>query len=179
MSNWLVAEGVCAGLALIIVLVRCLIVFPIRVSGNSMLSTLHDGDFLVAWHTRHYRRKDIVICHYPGRWMIRWGKLRLRRQCFVKRIIGLPGETVEIVNGEVYVSGSRIRERYLDPDHTRFKTRMRPRKLGPDEYFVLGDNRDSSNDSRRIGPIKANMLVGRVGSVFYPLEHRKDLGEGT
>lgn len=161
-----------AGAAAVIVLVRCLIVFPTRVSGSSMLSTLHDNDFIVVRHTRRFRRRDIVICHYPGRW-VTWRKIRVRRELFVKRIIGLPGETIEIVDGEVYIGGSRIRERYLDAEHTRFKQRMKPRKLGPDEYFVMGDNRDSSNDSRRIGPIKAEMVVGRVTRVFYPQENQQ------
>lgn len=151
------------------VLVRLFVVFPVRVKGGSMLPTLRDGDMLLVQRTRHYHRRDIVICHYPKRW--RTKKRHLLRQNFVKRVIGLPGETIELRDGVIYISGSPIREHYLDPARSRHPRKMLPRKLGPDEYFVMGDNRDASNDSRSVGPIHAHMMVGHVIYRFSPSDH--------
>ena len=145
-----------------VVVLRVFFFFPVRVRGSSMDPTLRDGDLMLVRRTRRFRRRDVVICHYPKRW--RTKKMHLIRQQFVKRVIGLPGETIEIRDGLIYINGSLIREHYLDPNHNRHPRDLPPRKLGPQEYFVFGDNRDISHDSRRIGPIRANMLIGRV---FY------------
>ena len=163
-------------LLLVVLAVRQYVGMPIRVKGNSMLSTLHSGEVLlvsrVALHTRGIQRGDVVICHYPGRYWDRW---RLVRQSFVKRVVGLPGETVEIIEGVVHINGEPVEEPYLDERHTRRRASMPARILGDDEYFVLGDNRDSSNDSRRIGPIRSGDLVGVVTRVVWPLSARRPI----
>ena len=150
-------------------LIRLFVFFPVRVKGSSMLPTLKNGDLLLVRRTRHYRRRDVVICHYPRRW--RTKKKKWLRQNFVKRVIGLPGETIEIRDGVIYISGSLIREHYLDPARSRYPRNKPPRKLGPDEYYVLGDNRDASNDSRSVGPIRASMMVGRVFFRFSAVDN--------
>lgn len=157
-----------AALALAVIL-RLTVVEIARVKGSSMLPTLRTGEWLLVSRL-DYRlgqpgRGDVVICHYPGRYMDRW---KLIRQAFVKRVIGLPGETIGITDGVVHIGGEPLSEPYLDPMRNRFRRNMPDRTLGDDEYFVLGDNRDSSNDSRRIGPIPRSMLVGRVRRVIFP-----------
>lgn len=149
--------------------VRQFLFEPVRVKGSSMLPTLHTGQLLAvskaAYLTGEPQRGDVVICHYPNRYADPW---RLFRLYFVKRVIGLPGETVEIVEGVVHIDGQPLEEDYLDPARNRSRRSMDARTLGPDEYFVMGDNRDSSNDSRRVGPLPRDMLVGRVAGVLFP-----------
>ena len=140
-----------------------------HIKGRSMLPTLHDRDFALVWRLgyllRMPRRGDVVICHYPGRKMKR---LPLLPQAFVKRVIGLPGDTLEWVEGELLLNGEVLPEPYLDPARCRFLRSRLPVTLGPDEYFVLGDNRDSSNDSRSVGPLHRRAIRGRVVCVLFP-----------
>ncbi len=141
------------------------------VRGNSMKPTLLSGEALfvstLAYKTGDPERHDIVICHYPGRYIRGFKHIRIP-QHFVKRIIGLPGETVEIIEGVVHINGEPLDEPYLSPAHTKFRTNRAPVTLGDDEYYVMGDNRDNSNDSRRIGPLTRQMIIGRVQKVLFP-----------
>ena len=155
--NWLLFAVLLV--AAVMLAARFFFAVPVRVQGRSMLDTLQNGDILLMRRTRDFHRRDIVICHYPNRYR---GKRRLLRQNFVKRVIGLPGETIEVMDGVIYVSGSPIRERYISPNRFTRRQNLPPRVLGPDEYYVMGDNRDQSNDSRAVGPIPAGMMVGRV-----------------
>ncbi len=132
-----------------------------RVDGGSMLDTLHE-DNIMGVSRLHYRlnepqRGEIITCNYPGE-----GKT-----LFVKRIIGLPGETVEIREGTVYIDGEPIYEGYLT---RRDDQSMDPVTLGEDELFVMGDNRPISRDSRDVGPITEEELYGRVLFVAYPFD---------
>lgn len=141
-----------------------------------MLPALKNSEWLwvskLDYHTGVPQRGDVVICYYPGRYLDQW---KLIRQYFVKRIIGLPGETIAMEDGVVHINGEPLDEPYLDPSRVRYRRTMDPRTLGPDEYFVMGDNRDSSNDSRRIGPITRDMLVGRVQRVIFPFRSRRPI----
>lgn len=163
---------------LILALLARLFLFEIAVvKGNSMRSTLQNGEIMLV-STLDYRlgqpkRHDVVICHYPGRTV---KNLPFLQQQFVKRIIGLPGDTIEIIDSVVYINGEALEEEYLDPAHTRFRTNRAPITLGEDEYYILGDNRDNSNDSRSIGPIKRSMLVGRVKRVILPFRSARRIG---
>ena len=150
-------------------LVRQFLFEPVRVKGSSMRSTLFNGEIMLVTKAdvrlAGAQRQDVIICKYPGRYIDKW---KVFPQYFVKRLIGLPGDTVSIEEGVVHINGQPLDEPYLDPAHTRRRRSMEPVTLGEDEYFVLGDNRDSSNDSRSIGPIPRRMLVGRVRAVFFP-----------
>ena len=94
---------------------------------------------------------------------------------FVKRVIGLPGERVRISGGEIFVNGERLDETYLAESDLRRDMDCVPNTLGcvlaEDEYFVLGDNRDHSNDSRDWGPVRLEVIVGKVWFVYWPLNN--------
>ena len=147
-------------LAFLIVLVIKLFLFEIiTVEGSSMLETLHNGDrlyvSLLTPRIQGYERGDVVICYYPGR----------KERC-VKRIIGMPGDTVEILSGAVYVNGERLEEDYIThaagysyPETT----------LEEDEYFVLGDNRPISHDSHSADVGAVTRIEGKVRFVLWPI----------
>ncbi len=154
-----------------VLVLRLFVVNVARIQGGSMLPTLHNRDFALVWRLpylfREPQRGDVVICHYPGRMMKR---LPFLPQAFVKRVIGLPGDTLEWVEGELLLNGTPLAEPYLDPARCRFPRTRPPVTLGPDEYFVLGDNRGSSNDSRSVGPLRRHAIRGRVVCILFPLK---------
>lgn len=147
-------------LALVVVFViRSFFFEIITVEGGSMLETLRDGDRLyvsiLTPKLQGYERGDIVICYYPGR----------DDRC-VKRVIGLPGDTVEVVFGQVFVNGEAIEEDYLTHEATYNYPET---TLDEDEYFLLGDNRPISHDSHSadVGPV--SRIEGKVRFVLWPL----------
>ena len=158
---------------LLVALVDMFAVQLIRVDGTSMENTLHNGEvLLVSKLGGAYERGDVVICRYPGRveFSVDLGaSLTLSRHTvFVKRLVALPGDTVEIRQGKLYVNDT------LTPDPKYMGSTPRDyarRVLGADEYFVIGDNRFTSRDSRSpdVGPISGDMLRGKVKSVVWPL----------
>ena len=130
-----------------------------HVDGISMLDTLHENN-IMGVSRLHYRlnepqRGEIITCNYPED----------GNKLFVKRIIGLPGETIEIREGTVYIDGEPIAETYL----TRVDDQsMDPITLAKDEIFVMGDNRPVSRDSRAVGPLTLDEIYGRVLFVAFP-----------
>ena len=162
LKEWLVAILFAVVVALI---VRTFIFEPVRVSGGSMKETLQNNEIMIVTKYDYLlgkpNRFDIVICHYPG-----------RKETFVKRIVGLPGDTISIVNGKLIVNGIEYEEDYIA---------HRPNYLieeytnGEDEYFVLGDNRSNSNDSHIIGPIHRNQIIGHSRLVIYPFNKIRTL----
>ena len=144
--------------ALLALLLRCFVCMLVRVKGRSMMDTLQNGDLMLALRYGLFggiHRFDVVICRYPG-----------RKGYFVKRIVALPGERVSIAEGVLYINGEVIDGGFpLRKSLRGFEERT----LGPDEYFVMGDNRPCSHDSRRIGPIPRSAIHARVCCVFWPL----------
>ena len=142
--------------------VRTFIFEPVRVDGSSMLNTLTDSEFMIATKFDYLfsdpERFDIVICNYPN---TSDGMYR------VKRVIGLPGETVELRMGRLYVNGEFVEQ---DFDMTENYTNFGPITMGEDDYFVLGDNRNNSKDSRSamVGPLDRDMIKGHVRAVVFP-----------
>jgi signal peptidase I len=144
----------------IVLLIKTFLFEIITVNGGSMLDTLHSGDKLyvsiLTPRINGYERGDVVICYYPGR----------TDRC-VKRIIALPGETVEIRSGTVYVNGEMLQEDYIT--HTAGYNYPQL-TLSEKEYFVLGDNRPISHDSHSadVGPV--TRIEGEVRFIFWPLD---------
>lgn len=129
------------------------------VYGRSMEPNLFERQRLiidkVTYHFRAPQRNDIVVIKRPG-----------MEELLVKRIIGLPSEKVEIRDGYVYINDERLPEPF---SHDQYPQNIPPHTLGPVQYFVLGDNRGNSNDSRSFGPIYQNDIVGRVWFRYWPL----------
>lgn len=144
--------AVCAAIALSLRFWVCMLVL---VKGNSMRDTLHNHDLLFAVRTRRFHRFDIVLCRYPD-----------RKGFLVKRIIALPGEVISMEDDTVFIDGQPLAE-----DFPRRKCLRRiPETAVPDGYyFVMGDNRPSSRDSRSVGPIAARDIHARVTAVLLPV----------
>lgn len=152
---------VLATVLFVVTFLRSYVIEPYVISGVSMEPTFVDSErllitkFAPRWES--LGRGDIVIFQSP----------KEAEKRLIKRIVGLPGETVVIQDGHVYVNGAALLEPYLDPSAHDY-SQMRPVTLAPDEYFVLGDNRDRSNDSRMIGPIAKAAMIGKALVAFYP-----------
>ncbi len=141
------------------------------VNGPSMMETLHNGDNIIL-------DKISYRFHDPERFDIIVFPVENEEKNYIKRIIGLPGETVQIVDGFIHITGEDGKDYELEEsygnrimfnDEGNYLT-TEPVTLGEEEYFVLGDNRNNSIDSRRIGPINRDIIVGRAWVRIYPFE---------
>jgi signal peptidase I len=130
-----------------------------RIEGQSMETNLHDGQFLIVNKLVYYlhppERGDVVVFHSPQN----------PRKDFIKRVVGLPGEKVELIDGQVYINGVRLYETYISNPDTRS---WGPEEVGDFEYFVLGDNRDNSSDSRSWGMLDGNAIIGKAWFSYWP-----------
>ena len=135
-----------------------------RVSGSSMETTLQNGDNLIvdkiSYRFRDPKRYDIIVFPYKYE----------ENTYYIKRIIGLPGETVQVIDGYMYINGKKLDEHYGAEVMEDPGIAAEPIKLGDDEYFVLGDNRNHSSDSRvaSVGVLTRDMLIGRAWVRIYP-----------
>lgn len=156
----------------IVIPIRVLLFQPFMVKGSSMEPNFHSGDYLIidelSYRFRDPQRGEVIVFKYPLDTSYR----------YIKRIIGLPGETVKIVNGEVFVSrgnatSEKIDENMYLPEKTQEawkSTNYGPITLKANEYFVMGDNRTNSSDSRVWGPLPTNDITGRVLLRFSPYD---------
>lgn len=135
------------------------------VMGSSMESTLQDGDNLwvekISYHYDLLKRFDVIV-FYP------YGKVK--SEYYIKRIIGLPGETVQIIGETIYVNGTPLSENYGKDPITNSGIAEEQIILAEDEYFVLGDNRSISKDSRdsQVGPVRKDNIAGRAFFRIWP-----------
>jgi len=150
-----------------VVLAAFLIVFiyqPVKVEGTSMMPGLNDQEriFINKYEYKFgvgsIERSDLVVFHFPLD----------RSQSYIKRIIGIPGDWVQIDDGRVYLNGVRIDEPYV-PDEYRDHISVSRRQVEPGQYFVLGDHRSSSNDSRMWGFVDRSDIYGKAVFVYWPL----------
>jgi signal peptidase I len=166
-------------LALLMVMVIRNFIHNYRIDGISMEPNFHDGQFLIVnrfaycpgihveipvvnkslfdktWCVRTPNRGDVVIFEYP----------RDPSRDFIKRVIGLPGETVEVIAGQVYVNGVAVPEPF-GPNPGSYNAA--PLTVGPDEVYVMGDNRNNSSDSHLWGPLKLENIIGKALVSYWP-----------
>lgn len=180
--EWVLTILAAVAIALV---VRAFLFEPVRVDGRSMDDTLADGeimfvskyDYASAWLTLPWQRDadkenaarittggnpdrfDVVVCRYPGR-----GDTN-----FVKRVVGLPGDTVELREGWLYINGEKQEEPWISDGYRGERlNEFGPYTVPEGCYFVMGDHRDNSNDSRMQGALPRNMIIGHVRGVVYP-----------
>ena len=137
---------------------------PVRVEGTSMLPELRDQDRLFinkfAYHFESISRGDVVVFHYP----------RDPSKSYIKRVIALPGDTLRIDEGRVFVNGKRIAEPYV-PLRFRDDRSMAKMVIPGNDYFVMGDHRSISSDSRDFGPVPRHLIYGKAAFIYWPADN--------
>ena len=151
----------------IFALIYLFIAQPHKVSGNSMVPTFHNGDYIltdkVTYRFTNPQRGDIIVLKNP----------RNENQDFIKRVVAFPGDSIKVEDGQLYINDLLVQELYLTPNTQtnpgNFLQDSRKVKVGPNQFFVFGDNRDASSDSREWGAITKEEIVGRVIFRYFPL----------
>jgi len=147
-------------------LIRYFLIQPFVVEGQSMEPNFHNNEYLVvnklSYRIGEPKRGDIIIFQAPS----------APQFDYIKRVIALPGETVKISNNKIYINNKPIDEKYLDGSEKTLINQdpnmSLERIVGPNEYFVLGDNREHSSDSREFGIVSKSLIVGKVFVSVYP-----------
>jgi len=136
---------------------------PVRVEGTSMLPVLEDQDRLfinkIAYRVGEIHPGDVVVFQYP----------RDHTKSYIKRVIALPGDHLRIEHGVVYVNGVALREPYVPARYEDDRSESEV-VLPPHEYFVMGDHRSISSDSREFGPVDRDLIYGKAVFVYWPME---------
>lgn len=159
--SWEIIKVAAISLAIIIP-VRYFLIQPFYVKGSSMETSFQDHEYLIideiSYRFRPIIRGEVVVFRYPLD----------PREYFIKRVIGLPGESIQIKNSQVIIynqenpSGLVLRENYLAAGTPTYANSDDKIEIGPDEYYVLGDNRTASQDSRSFGPVNKSFITGYV-----------------
>ena len=144
---------------IIVLLVKQFIITPIRVNQNSMNNTLYDKDIMIldkiSYRFHNINRFDIVVLYKNDDYLI-------------KRVIGLPGDMVEYKDNKLYINNKIVEENFLHKKTSDFKLEE---KIPKGYYFVVGDNRPDSLDSRYFGLVSKNEILGRTSFVIFPFNH--------
>lgn len=165
-SSFLEFMKTVAIIVLVAFFVRYFLIQPYIVEGSSMEPNFHNSEYLlvdkISYRYHNIVRGDVIVFHPPSQ-----PKLN-----YIKRVIALPGDRIEIKNGEILVNGAQLREEYIRDGQTLVRNSSAAnlsQKLRPNEYFVLGDNREHSSDSREIGSIPRENIIGRAWLVVFPI----------
>ena len=138
----------------VVMLIRTFIVTPIVVSGPSMQPTLKGGELMILKKTKTFDRFDVVV-------------VDIGSEDIIKRVIAMPGESISCEKGIIYINGRKQEEKYGSGITFDFEKVV----LSEDEYFVMGDNRQDSKDSRHIGPVKRESIKGTTSLVLFPFSN--------
>jgi signal peptidase I len=134
---------------------------PVRVEGTSMLPRLGDQDRLFinkfVYHFAEIHRGDVVVFHYP----------RDPQKSYIKRVIAVPGDELRIDDGRTYINGRLLPEPYV-PRRFHDSRSQDVMVIQPDQYFVMGDHRSISSDSRDFGPVPRDLIYGKAAFVYWP-----------
>jgi len=165
---WEITKVVAISLAIILP-VRYFLIQPFYVKGASMEPNFHDSQYLIideiSYRLHLPARGQVIVFRYPLD----------PQEYFIKRIIGLPGEQIQFKDGKVIIynashpDGLSLDEKYLPTDLTTYDQNDGKITIGPDQYFVLGDNRNASKDSRVFGPVDKSFIIGKVLFRGWPL----------
>lgn len=154
-------------IVIVVVTIRSFIITPIKVDGSSMYPTLNNNEILLLEkYDKNYQRFDIVV--------FKSGKNKL-----IKRVIGLPGETVEYKDNKLYIDGKYYEEPFLKNKQKTYDFKLKDidyKTIPQDCYFVLGDNRTNSTDSRILGPINKKYIQGKANFALFPFSKFGKIG---
>ena len=147
-------------------IIRAVIFQPFVVEGSSMVPTFHDHDYLIVNKFLYYfespKRGDVIVFRAPT----------ARNTDYIKRVIGLPGDLVRIDNGQLFINGTKVEEAYVNQDSMANRS-VQPtsleRFLNQNEYWVMGDNRNNSSDSRAWGPLQHSAIIGKATITVFPI----------
>lgn len=157
-GTWLRDLIISAGISILII---TFLYQPVRVEGTSMLPRLEDQDRLFinkfVYQIQSIQRGDVVVFHYP----------RDPEKSYIKRVIALPGDRIGIEDGHVWLNGHELHEIYV-PDQYRDTRSMEEIVVPPDSYFMMGDHRSISSDSREFGPVARDLIYGKAVFVYWP-----------
>jgi len=152
---------------LVVVVIRVFIFDPVRVDGPSMNTTLTNGEIVILnkfeYRKKDIKRYDVVVVKVDGKQII-------------KRVIGLPNETIEVKNNNVYANGKKLKNSFASTKTDDFDlSQIGLKKIPADSYFVMGDNREVSLDSRymEVGTIKKEQILGKASIIIWPLNKIK------
>jgi signal peptidase I len=167
MWEWIKAIAIAV---VLVILIRWLVFKPFIVDGPSMQPNFHTGERLIVsewvYKFRKPHRGEVVVFHATP------------EKDYIKRVIALPGETIKITGGKVYINGQELKEPYIEKaveDYRKaynadYNADFPEQKVPEGQVFVMGDNRVDSSDSRIIGPIAYDRIIGRADVVFWPLQ---------
>lgn len=161
LRSWTRDLAIALGLAIVVMI---FLYQPVKVEGTSMYPLLSDQERIFinkfVYRFEPIERGDVIVFWYPLD----------RSKSFIKRVVGLPGETIEIRLGHVYINGDELPDQYVPAGYLDGSNSV-PRHIPADSYFVMGDHRDSSNDSRVFGAVPRQYIYGKAVFAYWPVDH--------
>jgi signal peptidase I len=161
LRSWTRDLAIALGLAIVVMI---FLYQPVKVEGTSMYPLLSDQERIFinkfVYRFEPIERGDVVVFWYPLD----------RSKSFIKRVVGLPGEMIEIRMGHVYINGEELADQYVPAGYLD-GSNSASHPIPADSYFVMGDHRDSSNDSRVFGPVPRQFIYGKAVFAYWPVDH--------